>query len=303
MANRIYIIPRRNDLEGMNVQVTDLWPNTSQKNGVLDGAGQTCYVGACADSPGLTVVHGTEYVRGSKSTTLAVNPVIDDTTGGGNDCYAPVATTLGLAAYLRERVQKGGPGGSFLTFANANTIAAAIRTAAEAGSSLNLAAIDALLAATGGAGTELTSAGGSTSFGTVEDILRILSGEVYISPQYTIITDAAPIFLNEADRDALVTAQAVGANGGTTFVSKGHFLTSLEPGYVGRPTLISTGFLRSSAAVGQLAHFAQGTMVITNPAFTYGTGGTALDIAGNEIPATGVHAFLHLYDASGTCVL
>lgn len=299
MANRIFIIPRRNDLEGMNVQVTDLWPNTSLRNGVLDPQGQTCYVGACADSPGLTVVSGTSYVRGSKSTTLAANPVIDDTTGGGNDCYAPVTTTLGLAAYLRERVQKGGAGGSFLTFANANTIAAAIRTVAEAGGSLDLSAINVLLAATGGVGTELTSAGGSTSFGTVVDILRILSGETYISPQYTIITDAAPVFLDEADRDALIAAQTPGANGGTTFVSKGHFMTSLEPGYVGRPTTITTGFLMASANVGQLHAYVQDTAKLLNPAFTYGSGGTAKDIAGNEIPATGVHAFLHLYTVDG----
>lgn len=303
MANRIYIIPRRNDLAGMNVQVTDLSPNTSQRNSVLDGEGQTHYVGACPDAPGATITYGTAYVSGSKSTSLAVNPVIDDTTGGANDCYAPVSTTLGLAAYLRERVQKTGVGGSFLTFANANTIAAAIRTAAEAGSSLNLAAIDASLAATGGAGTELTAAGGSASFGTVEDILRILSGETYISPQYTIITNAVSVFLNEANRNVLVAAQSIGANGGTTFLSKGHFLTSLEAGYVGRPTLIHTGFAKASVAVGQLHYFAQDTMVVTNPAFVYGAGGTAQDIAGNAIPATGVHAFLRIYSKTGALVL
>lgn len=298
MANRVFIIPRRNDLGGMNAQVTDLWPNTSQRNSVLDGAGQTHYVGACPDAPGSTVVQGVTYVRGSKSTSLAVNPVADDTTGGGADCRAPATTTLGLAAYIRERVQAA-TSGSFLTFANANTIAANLRTEAEAGNALTLAAINVVIAAED-AGSALTA---DPSFGSVEDILRILSGETYISPQYTIICDdAGPTFLNEASRDALVAAQ-LSAVTGKTFVSKGHFLTSLENGYVGRPTLMSTGTLLASANVGQLHAFAQGTMVATNPAFVYGAGGTALDIAGNVIPTTGVHAFLRLYQVDGTKVL
>lgn len=297
MANRIFIIPRRNDLEGMNVQVTDLWPNTSQRNSVLDGEGQTHYVGSCPDTPGATMTSGTAYLSGSRSTTLAANPVSSTTTGGGADCYAPVATTLGLAAYLRERVQKA-TNGSFLTLANANNIAAAIRTAAEAGGALTSAALTVLIAAED-AGSSLTA---DPSFGAAEDVLRILSGETYVSPQYTIITSAVPTFLNEADRDVLVAAQLSGTTG-KTFVSKGHFMTSLEHGFVGRPMLVGTGIARASIAVGQLHHFAQDTMVVTNPAFTYGAAGTAKDIAGNAILAGGAHAFLHVYSNNGDFIL
>jgi len=202
-----------------------------------------------------------------------------------------------LAAYIRERVQKD-TDGSFLTFADANTIAANLRTEAEAGKALTLAAINVVIAAVD-VGSALTV---DPSFGAVEDILRILSGETYISPQYAIITSAVPTFLNEADRNTLVAAQNVGSNGGTTFVAKGHFLTSLEHGYVGRPTLVDSGILRASAAAGQLAHLAS-DLVAINPLFTYGAGGTASDIAGNAIPVTGSHAFLYVYDKSGNRIL
>lgn len=306
MANRIFIIPLRNDLDGMGVQVTDLWPNTSQRNGVLDGPGQTCYIGACPDAPGTTQVSGATYVRGSKSTTLAANPVADDTTGGGDDVVAPVTTTLGLAAYIRERVENAG-GGDFIALADANTMAASIRTAALAGDSLTEPAISALLDAVVG-GTGLIA---GYSFGTVEDILRILSGETYISPQYTIIGDQTNAFLGETDRDVLVAAQLVGLNGGITFRSKGHFLTSLETGYVGRPTIAKTGIALASLGVGQLQGFSSSTQILVNPAFVYGTGGTAVNIVGAAIPVTtplyvtpptilGQHAFLNAYDQDGT---
>lgn len=296
MANRIFIIPRRNDLEGMNVQVTDLWPNTSQKNSVLDGEGQTHYVGACPDAPGATITYGTAYVRGSKSTTLTANPSAMGTTGGANDCTALDATVLGLAAYLRERVAKD-PGGAnlLLPFANANTVAGELRTRAEAGGDLDATYINARLVAAAGGATALDGGG---SFGSVLDILRILSGETYISPQYTIISDGVN-FLGLAGRDILVTAQLAGK----TFLSEGHFLTPLEAGYVGRPTMINTGFAKASVAAGQLHYFAQDTMAVTNPAFTYGASGTAQDIAGNAIPATGVQAFLRVYSQTGALVL
>jgi hypothetical protein len=221
--------------------------------------------------------------------------VADDTTGGGNDVVAPVTTTLGLAAYLRERVENAG-GGDFIALADANTMAASIRSAAATGNDLTEPAISVLLDAVV-AGTGLIA---GDSFGSVEDILRILSGETYISPQYTIIGDQTNAFLGEAARDVLVAAQAVDANGGTTFRSKGRFLTSGEVGYVGRPTIAKTGIALSSIGAGQLYGFSQSTNVVTNPAFTYGAGGTAKDIGGTVIPATGAFAFLSAYDQTGT---
>ena len=298
MANRIYFLPQRNDLDGMNVQVTDLLPNTSQKNSIYDGEGQTHYIGACLDVPGTTKVDGNVFLSGSRSTTLDANPALASTVGGGNDCYATTKATFGLAAYLRERVQKAGVGGTFLTFANANTLAVNIRSAASAGSALTLTSINALLAATGGGGTELTSAGGSKSFGTVDDILRILSGETYRSPIHTVITTAVPVFKNLAERQALVAVQHTYTTG-LTYVAAGAFLTSLESGFVGRPVIAATGILLSSLGAGQLKALNQ-DIVLKNPAFTYGSSGNAFDINGtSHIPDNGDWPALYCYDGQG----
>lgn len=298
MAIRMYILPQRNDLDGLNIQITDLFPNTSQKNGIYDGEGQTHYVGACPDPPGATVTSGNAYLSGSKSTSMTVNPVIGSTVGGGNDCYATTTATFGLAAYLRDRVQKTGAGGSFLTFANANTIAAAIRSAASSGTSLNLTAINALLAATGGAGTELDSTGGSKSFGTVEEILRILSGEVYRSSIYTVITTAGPVFKNLSERQTLVAAQRSDLTG-NTYVASGAFLTSLEAGFVGRPVIVGSGAFLASNGAGQIKAY-NGDVIVKNPAFTYGGSGTAYDINGvTHIGADGNWPILYTYNNVG----
>jgi hypothetical protein len=115
------------------------------------------------------------------------------TSTGGADRRFPAAYT-GLAAYLLANVQKAGSGGGALTPANADTIAAAIIAAMVAGSAQTLSAINTLLAATGGAGTELTNAGGSLSTGTVADILRILAGATYTVPSGTIIQTTGPVF-------------------------------------------------------------------------------------------------------------
>ena len=293
MANRVYIIPRRNDLDGIGVQLTDLSPNTSQKNGVLSGEGQTHYVGSCPDAPGATVVSGTAFVSGSRSTTLLTNPVEGDTTGNGADNFAPATTTFGLAAYIRERVQKA-TNGHFLTVANANNIAAAIRTSVESSSALTAPAISALCNAED-LGSSLTA---DPSFGTVDDILRILSGEVYVSPRYTLITDDTQTFINKAARDVLVAAQISGVTN-KVFVSTGHFLTSLDKGFVGRPTLANTGYLLASVGVGQIYTFTATALPNLNPAFTYGAAGTALDMAGGHIPATGKQKFFAVYTNTG----
>ena len=298
MANRVFIVPRRNDLNGMNVQITDLWPNTSQKNDVLDGEGQTHYVGSCVDTAGATVVNGTSYVSGSRNTTLASNPAAADTTGGGNDCTALSSTVMGLAAYLRERVAKD-PGGANLVmpFANANTVAGEILTRVEAGGAIDATYINSRLAAAAGGATSLT---GGLSFGTVLDILRICSGETYLSPQYTVITDGVN-FIGTAARQILVGAQVTGVTG-LTFAVQGHFLTASEVGFSGRPTLTKTGILLASAGAGQLHHFAQSTMVVTNPLFTYGSG-TAKTIAGVAIAAGGAHSILAVYDHIGVKIV
>jgi hypothetical protein len=312
MANRIFIIPRRTDFPGMNIAVWDLWPNNPQKNNELDGEGQTCYLGSCLDLPGATVRNGDAYMSGSTNTLMIQNidaAVAMDTTGLGNDVTATSTACFGLSAYLRERV-KDGVGKTPLSIANAMRMANAIRTAAEAGGALTVAAIDVLLGAIR-LGTALNTNG---SFGTVEDVLRILSGEVYRSPRYVILADNKVNFwLPLAHRNFLVAAQLTGTTG-LTFSSHGGFLTSLEAGYRGRPVLARTGHANLSMADGTL-HAYSHAMTFLNPSFAYAAADVtadrprASDIAGNAIPATGVHfgvrGYLHTNQAAtaGTCLL
>lgn len=270
MAYRLFIIPRRTDFPGMNVQILDLRPNTSQKSGTLDGQGQTCYMPPGIDGGGTTVTNGDAYVSGSLNTDLLSNPVADDTTGGGNDVVATQLATFGLAAYIRERVQ---PGGVLLathapaTFAEANAMALAVLALIPAGD-FSTVAINAALS-TVVAGTDLDGWNGfSRSFGTREYILRILSGEIYRSPRFIIVGNVANQFLTEAARDVLVAAQDVVNNGGTTFASKGAFLTSDESGYRNIPMFAYTEQIIISAFAGNLRKY-QDFMTFTNPAFAY----------------------------------
>lgn len=270
MAYRIFIIPRRTDFEGMNVQILDIRPNTSQKNNNLDGDGQTCYIPPGLDVAGATQVNGDAYVSGSLNTALATNGVVDDTTGGGNDCVAVQDATFGLAAYIRERVQ---PGGVLLatenpaTFAEANAMALAVIALVGTGD-LSDTDINTALS-TVVAGTDLTGTGGfSRSFGSVEDVFRILSGEVYRSPRFVILANAANQFLTQAARGVLVAAQDVAANGGTTFVSNGGFLTSTESGYRKIPTMAYTEYAIISILAGNMLRY-RGNMTFVNPSRAY----------------------------------
>lgn len=310
MANRIFIIPRRTDFPGMSVAIWDLWPNNPQKNNGLDGEGQTFYMGSCLDLPGVTLRNGDAYMGGSTNTSLAAvdAPVTVSTVGAANNANVTETACFGLAAYIRERC-KDGVGNTPVTEANSILMAAAIRTIAEAGGSLINSAIDTALNGIR-AGTRIDA---NDSFGTVEDVLKILSGEVYRCPRYTILASDANAWITNANRDVLVAAQVTGLTG-RTYVSHGGFLTSLESGFRGRPILARTGSANISMAEGQL-HTWSHNMTFLNPSFAYAAADVTIDrprasdIAGTAIAATGVHAGLRVYllsnivANSGTCLL
>lgn len=288
---RAFVIPVRTDCLGAGLQVLDLVPNTSQKNSIYDGPGQTFYLQG-ADCPWTTTVNGDAYVSGSRMTMLvaADDATVQDTTGGGNDCRATATATFGLASYLRERVQPGGVAlatAGRMTPANAQLQAQAIMARAYSGLSLSLASINTLLSDAGLGGTADTDLDGaaalSESFGSVEDILRILSGEVYETPRYTIVTNIvggpAYEFLGLTARNVLVAAQ-LPAITGKTFVSTGHFLTRTEHGFQDILPIVQTGEVLMSAAQGDLHTFA-GPMTFKNPSFAY----TAADLAFGKLPA------------------
>jgi hypothetical protein len=189
----------------------------------------------------------------------------------------------------------------------------AIMGAARAGNALTLAAINTLLVAAAGAGTELTTAGGSESFGTVRDILRILAGEIYRLPLLTILcTQAAGAnaFLPLAGRQAIVTAQLV--TDVTTygqFYASGSFLAATDNGYRARPTLVPTGAFNCSNASGVVFGYKQATFQLLNSHnFAYDAASVtawrlrAVDIAGTNIPATGISPAIGVYDQDGNAL-
>jgi hypothetical protein len=168
-----FICLARTDIPNSTLQVTDLWPNKSQYNPTLD-------------PPAV----GPLYID-----AVVTNNVVLIAPVGGTLKF--VAAVSGLAAYLLANVQASGAGGSALTPTQANDAATAIIAAMRAGSSLSLAAINALLVIAAGAGTELTTAGGSLSTGAVSDVLRILAGISYTVPAGTTV-QVAGVFTAQA---------------------------------------------------------------------------------------------------------
>lgn len=339
MADYGIIIPIRSDLGGANVQVEDLAPNTSQKNSVYDGEGQSGYLTQQMDQPGATVFTGESFTSGSRNTTgasldgaddwgpaAAVN-LSGDAGHAGNDSRATAAPAFGLAAYLRERVC-GDPAGdvTFLAFADADAVATAIIGRALAGLSLTVADIEVLLNAQTGKGERFDNAAGFAasggSFGEVSDVLRILSGEVYYSPTNTIVLDAAGTFIPETHPDGIgeVVGGAVetrrgrilnlagaGLTADPTPVSKGRFLVSGEPGYVGKRLHGLTTAFRASASGGKLRSLhdlATIELLNTNEyAYTAGTVDAqhprAIVLDGTAVPATGLARFVSVYGTDG----
>ncbi len=313
MANRVYTIAKRSDVNGMGIQFDDLAPNTSQKSSTYDGVGQrfSTTVG------GLTsVVHSAEgashYLRhfskdAASHTAALVNlgggtgaPVVDDTTGGGDDCTRMTVATLGLLGYLRERVHVNPTGDNdFMLAAEALNVANDIYARVIAGSSLLLADINTILNAlqNQGADTDLDGAGAnSTSFGTVDDILRILAGEVYTTPVNTIVADEAGNWLGLTARGVLVDAATE-----FTAVSQGSFdLTARQISTLTRNTSVNI-----SAGEGKLSKVAAATFGFINPSFAYTAGAVtaikprAVLLDADNVAANGIGSPLGVYDSTG----
>ena len=305
MPDRAYVIARRNDLDGVNLQVTDLRPNTSQRNLIHDGPGQSGYLKYSYDQPGLTVVTGNSYLSGSLTTAPLVVLAAADTTGGGNDVEATTIAQFGLTAYLQERIEAAGlaAGTAPPTPAEALSMTNALSALVEAGSALTLATINAALAGVV-ADTELTTAGGSESWGAVEDILRLLQGQTYQVRALTIVNDVGGVFQTPAQRQTLVDNQD-SATTGLVFYAAGEFIAAGESGFRRLRDLVPSGALRISLHEGVLSGYADVAFGFINPGFGYAAGTTprATDIAGNNIPATGVHPALAVYNDDGTLLV
>jgi hypothetical protein len=259
---RAYIVLARRDIDENNLQVTDLWPNTSQRNGVYDPIGQSGYLAYHAQNDTVALTND----------------------GGVMDATADY---VGLAAYLVCRVDDITGGHHAPAAADANAAATAILARVRQGLALTTAGINTAIQTVAGLATSgITGTGNSTA--TVEEILRILGGEVFRVAATTPVSAGANAFLGTAGAFA---APAL-VNGVVTYPSYWRHVRAF----------VDTGALRISRLAGQLSHLASATYVWENPAETYGVSGSALWIDATHLTTTTGRAVV-VYDASGNVVV
>lgn len=193
-----YICLRRSDIPAGVLQVTDFWPNASQRNQSIDPQPQ-----------------GPRY----PNQPVTATPVLSST--GLAQRYFATAQS-GLAAYLTANVE--GPSGAALTPAQADAAAAAVIAAMRAGGAMTSSAINALLlttAAVAATGT-LTFTGNALNTETVT-----IGGKVYTFQ--TVLTNVNGNVLiggsASASLDNLIAAINLGAGAGTLYAAA----TTLHP--------------------------------------------------------------------------
>ena len=340
-----YICLARNDIPDGILQVTDLWPNTSQRNNSIDPPAQTRYINraqsesqfinsstgkAGLDAFGLKSyliarvepwggAHATGTVTVASSAaadTVTIagvvftcgagvpNPALQQfqsTAGAGSDnasaqtlvdtvnnaaSQALITAALGsgrtiaasrvnavvtltissygsldlnvatLASSTGVRLAVSGAylalAGTIQTAANYKAAADAIIARVDAGSSVTLSAINAILAANLGTGTALTSANGSRSCGSVEDVLSILAGRGFFLAKGDVVYDVSV--------PAVPEYQGSASLGSFTYtVSTPSGVQTLEHKPI-RSTVDGT-FYQGSLSAGQLAKF-QSTIIL-----------------------------------------
>lgn len=306
---RAFIVLNRNDLGDSLLQVLDLKPNSSQFLPSQDGqnSGQTGYQ---THGPGEP----------------AVNTTVATQAGAGGGASIDVdGDSYGLAAYLLDHVEDQVTTAA-ITAAVANATRDAIFDLISAGSALTAAAIANALVANGvanaGVGTTLT-AGNST--GVLEEVLRILAGEVWKLPDNSQVTTVAGAF-DVTERGFFVTRPNVetpdsvdgtyGPVRGRKFSSPLPYIRPGETRAGSAPvqsgtqdtlfrdvrTIVDTGDLHLSAQSGVLADLKLATYTFENPAFTYGVAGTALTLDGTNIGTNFQARAVVVYDASGNVI-
>jgi hypothetical protein len=297
MANRAYIVLRRNDLDDNFLQALDLIPNSSQGNPsrTYEPNGQTHYI--------------SHFLLDGVNTGVVLDagpPVLFD-----GDAY-------GLSAYLADRIENSGTvNDPPLTQAHARGIAARIEALASDGDSLTETDIDAAINAEAGVTGAGLAVGNST--GSVEDILRILSGERYKVPDGETISDGTPTYIAvdpgvTRDGGYFVTRPSVlqplsnpgGRNPFTTpaLLQAAPVQTGTQDeNFVDLLHVYNTGDLHRSALLGALSEMKATTFTFINSNFTYGTGGTALALDNaTEIPESGQAPAVVVYAADGTVI-
>jgi len=313
---RAFIVLCRNDLEDEMLQVLDLKPNATPSKGlrVYEGNPQ----GGLAR--GFLLKLDADGVQVNTPVTTAAGPPI--TTG-------VAAANYGLSGYLIDTVENA-VGDRAATAANVLLASTDIEARVAAGSSLLAADINTILAARIGAGSALAEGNGTA---TLEEILRILAGEIYRVPAAAVLEDGGPNFIG-ARRGAFVTAANVEVPDSvrTTHTNarplRGRSHTApashIRPGeprsapvqtgtqdtnFTDIRANVDTGHLHLSATDGVLAELKSATFSWQNPGYAYNAGDVtaarlrAFDIAGTNIPdTTFVGRAVVVYDALGNVI-
>lgn len=298
---RAYIVLTRNDIEDSLLQDLDLWPP------VLD-----------TQTEGLPKVNGTG--QGGYLTFYLIDGVnlavtLDNPGAGGvnsRDFAAAVPFHYGLSTYLADNIERTGAANLALTAAQAVAISVLIEARANAGTTLNLAAINADIVTATEAGNDLNGVLGNST-GTVEEVLRILAGERYAVQGGAVLQLQATNQFVAVRRGAFVTAPPVTKiltnPGGRKSGSQWANLTDTTPVWPQnvefqrvRP-IQDTGDLHLSALSGALSKLKAATFTWLNPAFTYAGGATpAQDLSQTNIPVTGVFRAVTIYDVLGNVI-
>lgn len=301
---RAYIVLNRNDLPDNLLQVLDLKPNSSQFLPAYDGqdGGQTGYQ--------------TWWPRDA-----AVNSDVATTNLGGGT-LAMNGTAYGLAAYLIDNVENN-PLGT-ITAANANAARNSILAKVAAGTALTAAEIADSLTNNGvsnaNPGSSLT-AGNST--GSVEEVLRILAGEVYRvlddaqvqlagafnGPNGAFVT-RPNVEVPASERGVYGAVRGRKSTAPIPYLRSGELRAGQTPVQTGDQdtlfrdvrVIVDTGELHLSALSGALADLKAATFSFENPSFTYGGSGTARDMSNTVIPTTHLGRAVVIYDASGNII-
>jgi len=153
---QVFLVMRRTDTPDEVMQVVDLKPNTSQRNYVLTPPGQSGYVHPIDDSGATGLV-------------------------GAAPLFTTSAVLSGVSAYLLGNINTTAGAGAPFTGAQADAATAALVAIAQAGTVMDLAAVNAALVAVV-AGTALT-AGGST--GVLTELLSAMAGNAWTIPAGT----------------------------------------------------------------------------------------------------------------------
>ena len=164
-----FIIARREEIQNGSVQITDLFPNQSQRNLVNDPKPQGPF-------QVRVPVFGTEFGKIPK--LIAKN---DERKFDGEG--------LGLVSYILVHIENGNNNDA-LTIGQAKDVVSDIIATVRNGGKLESADLDQIVQNNVNAQSDFDGAG-SNSSGEVSHILRLLSGESYTVPNGTLIQDGA----------------------------------------------------------------------------------------------------------------